>query len=477
MLHIKDLGDEHKENYKILLDKRKKNPDALSFLKLIDETDQCCFLTGKAGTGKSTLIRELIEFCKEIGEAPLVLWSTGISALNIWGQTVHSFFSLGIENVLPQEIKPYLLDKKNKKYKLKKSKIQTLVNVPFVIIDEIGMVNANTLDCVNLLMKYYLAEAAWNDELIKKPFGGKPVIFVGDVFQLPPVSTQERKYKFGGHYESERFFDSLTFKKKLEYHIIQLKKNYRQEYDSSFWDMLDAIRNETVSEHHLATLNQQVGEASADVILLSTHRGRVDDINTQKISQLPGKEYIYEWEAEWNFPESMKKADSILRLKKWAKVMMVTNDPRGKRINGTMGIVDNLWEEYVDVLLGDEVVTVTSEIRANKEISVSSKWKINEKILWTYEQFPLKLAYAITIHKSQGMTFDACTLDLSNTFTWGQAYTALSRSKTLSGITLLNKIEKKHLFFSSSIKTFTKEWLSSMPIPPKNISEYIRCFD
>ncbi|HBB03618.1 TPA: hypothetical protein DCZ39_01775 [Patescibacteria group bacterium] len=178
MLHIKDLGDEHKESYKILLDKRKNNPDALHFLKSLDETDDCCFLTGKAGTGKSTLIKDIIEFCKEIGQSPLVLGSTGISALNIGGQTVHSFFSLGIENVFPKEIRPYLLDKKNKKFKLKKSKVQTLVNVPFVIIDEIGMVNANTIDSVNLLMKYYLAEAAGDDTLIKKPFGGKPVIFV-----------------------------------------------------------------------------------------------------------------------------------------------------------------------------------------------------------------------------------------------------------------------------------------------------------
>ena len=144
------------------------------------------------------------------------------------GQTIHSFFSLGIDNVFPNEIKPYLIDKKNKKYKLKKSKIQTLINVPFVVIDEIGMVNSNTIDCINLLMKYYLAKELDDDTLIKKPFGGKPVIFVGDVFQLPPVSTQERKAKFGEHYQSERFFDSKIFQKKLTYTTIELKKNYRQ---------------------------------------------------------------------------------------------------------------------------------------------------------------------------------------------------------------------------------------------------------
>jgi hypothetical protein len=143
-------------------------------------------------------------------------------------------------------------------------------------------------------MKYHLTKELGDDSLAKKPFGGKPVIFVGDVFQLPPVSTQERKAKFGEQYASERFFDSITFKKKLSYTTIQLKKNYRQEYDTSFGDMLDGIRNETISDHHLALLNRQLGEAAPDVILLSTHRGRVDDINNKKIRELPGKEYIYE---------------------------------------------------------------------------------------------------------------------------------------------------------------------------------------
>ena len=158
MLDIKDLSEDQKDSYKELLAKWKDNPDALSFLRLLDESESSCFLTGKAGTGKSTLIKEVIDFCKEIERMPLVLGSTGISALNVGGQTVHSFFSLGIENVFPKEIKPYLADKKNKKYKLKKSKVQTLINVPFIIIDEIGMVNANTIDCIDLLMKQYLAK-------------------------------------------------------------------------------------------------------------------------------------------------------------------------------------------------------------------------------------------------------------------------------------------------------------------------------
>lgn len=477
MLNIKKTSEDNQDFYKELLNKRKDNPDAIHFLKLLDETDNCCFLTGKAGTGKSTLIKDVIDFCKEIEKSPLVLGSTGISALNIGGQTLHSFFSLWIENVFPKEIKPYLIDKKNRKYKLKKSKIQTLINVPFVIIDEIGMVNANTIDCVNLLMKYYLAKESGDDTLINKPFGGKPVIFVGDVFQLPPVSTPERKVKFWQKYQSERFFDSTTFQKKLSYTTIELKKNYRQGDDKYFWEILDAIRNETISEEHITKLNQQIGEAGIDTILLSTHRGKVDDINIKKILQLPGQEYMYQWLTDGFFPDSMKKTDTILRLKKWAKVMMVTNDVFGKWINGSMGTIQDLWEDYIDVKIGREVIMVWSESWANKEIIVSSKGKITESILWTYDQFPLKLAYAITVHKSQWMTFDACNLDLYNTFTWGQAYTALSRSKTLSGITLLNKIEKKHLFFHPSIKPFIQSIVPAASLKSKEITDYISQFE
>lgn len=477
MLHIKECSEDEQASYKEILTKREDNPEAIYFLKSLDETNDSCFLTGKAGTGKSTLVKDVIGFCKEIDKSPLILWSTGISALNIGGQTIHSFFSLGIDNVFPKEIKPYLVDKKNRKYKLKKSKIQTLLNVPFIIIDEIGMVNANTIDCIDLLMKYYLAKETGDESLSKQPFWGKQMIFVGDVFQLPPVSTQQRRQKFGEEYASERFFDSKTFQKKLIYTTIELKKNYRQGDDIVFWDILDAIRNETISEEHIIKLNGQLGKASADTIMLSTHRGKVDEINIQKISQIPGEEYLYEWRTDGFFPDSMKKTDDVLKLKKWAKVMMVTNDIFGKRINGSMGIIKDLGEDYVEVDIDGEIIAVTQETWANKEITVSGRGKITENILGTYDQFPLKLAYAITVHKSQGMTFDACNLDLHNTFTGGQAYTALSRSKTLAGITLLNKIERRHLFFHPSIKPFIQTVLSTSTTPHQSLADYLNHFE
>lgn len=445
MLNISSLSTDIQARYKTILKKRKDNSDALNFLESIEQTNNCIFLTGKAGTGKSTLIKDVIDLCRGIDQMPLVLGSTGISALNIWGQTVHSFFSLWIENVYFKDIQHYLNDKKNRQYKLKKKKIQTLMQVPFVIIDEISMLNSSTVDCINFLMQKALEN--------KEPFWGKPVIFVWDIFQLPPVCTQDRKLKFRCHYDSERFFDSFTFQD-LQYNIIELKQNYRQKDDAFFWEILDAIRSETISEQHLSILNNQLWELDSDTILLSTHRNKVDQVNNTKISELPWEEYFYQGDTEWTFPEGMKKADNILRLKVWAKVMMITNDILWQWINWSMWTIKDLKEDFIEVQIGTETFTVDQEERANKEITISSKWKIKENILWSFKQFPLKLAYSITVHKSQGMTFDACNLDLCNTFTGGQAYTALSRSKTLSGIKLLNIIERKHLFFHPAIKRF-----------------------
>lgn len=326
-------------------------------------------------------------------------------------------------------------------------------------------------------MKYYLAHETGDNSLINKPFWGKPIIFVWDVFQLSPVTKPEWIEKFTERYDSWRFFDSTTFKKKeLPYDIISLKKNYRQESDSFFWEILDAIRDETISDEHISILNKQVGEADPNVVLLSTHIYRVDDINYKKIAQLPWKEYVYEWQTEWVFPETMKKADNILRVKEWAKVMLVANDASWRWVNGSMWTIKEISEEYINVQIWSEVFPISQEVQENKETLVSSTGGITENILWTYTQFPLKLAYAITIHKSQWMTFDACNLDLCDTFTWWQAYTALSRSRTLSSIKLLSRIEKKNLFFDPPIKNFVQKIMPWKLVQGIDVSDYLQYF-
>ncbi len=459
MINDTPLGN----RYKDFENKWKDNPDAISFLNVVEKGNQCVFLTGKAGTGKSELVKDIIHIYSQEEQTPLILWSTGISALNVWWQTVHSFFSLWIENIKFQDIKHYILDNKNKKYKLKKSKIEILKKVPFIVIDEISMVSSNIIDCVNFMMKYYLAKETGNTELISKPFGWKKIIFVGDLFQLPPVRTRDRENKIWKFYTSEWFFDSIAFKN-LNYVGIELKKSYRQKNDQYFAEILDAIRYEEFTDEHIKVLNtQKTHEYDKEIVLLSTHRSKVSNINDRRLSELWWEEEIMYASSDWIFPDSMKKVEEVLKLKIGAKVMLLTNDGMEKRwVNWSVGIIKDIVlddyedEEYLEINIDGRHVYVKKHRRENKIVSISN-WKLTEKILWSYTQFPIQLAYAMTIHKSQWLTFDRCQLDLSNTFTGWQAYTALSRSRTLDWLKIFWEIKKEHIFFDKKIKTFIQD--------------------
>ena len=299
-----------------LKSKRSDNPEALEFLTLIEQGQKNIFLTGKAGSWKSTLIREVIAEAKSQGRYPVVLGSTGISALNIWGQTVHSFFALGVEQIYFKDLVYFVQDSESKKFKLNKEKIELLRQAPFVIIDEISMLSSNIIDCINVLMTFYLRAT-------KSRFWGKQMIFVGDIFQLPPVKTNDWIAKFKDIYQSERFFDSFTFKK-LKFHPIQLLKNYRQKEDKILGDILDRIRKNQTTNSDLKLLNEQKKQWISDAILLSTHRNKVDAINIQKLSQLPGQSIEFQAETWGNFSNAMKVVDDTLSLKPWAKVMLTT---------------------------------------------------------------------------------------------------------------------------------------------------------
>jgi len=486
MLNVKNLSEEFQHKYKQVLVKRKDNVDAINFLKLLDTTNDCIFLTGKAGTWKSTLMRDIISFCNDTKTPALILWSTWMAALNIWWQTVHSFFSLWIDNTYFKDIQYHLKDKSSRKFKLRKEKVKLLSQVPFIVIDEISMLNANTLDCINFMMRYYLMDENQDNSIAHKPFGWKQIIFVWDIFQLPPVNTQEWKNKFKDIYQSERFFDSLTFKN-LDYKILELQKSYRQENDKIFANILDSMRNWETTDHHLEILNNQTKKIDSESVLISTHRNKVDNINNERLKQLRWELYQFEAKTTWTFPDSMKKADDILRLKIWAKVMFLTNDKEWGRVNGSMGEIYNFWEsdkdkyqdedetinwkDYIKVMHNKRIVNVHKELWKNEEITISDSGEIKKNILWSYTQFPLKLWYAITVHKSQWLTFNSCQLDLCDTFTWWQVYTALSRSRTLDWIKLLNEISKYHIFFHPSIKNFIKEHLPSKLIKAIESSE------
>lgn len=440
------------------------NEDAKRFFSYLWNWNNTIFLTWKAWSWKSTLIQDLISFYKNENKYPVILWSTWISALNIGGQTVHSFFSLGIDDVYYKDIQYYLKDKSQKKYKLKKSKVDLLIQAPFVIIDEISMLSSNILDDIDFLMRFYLALHTKNKSLAKMPFGWKNMIFVWDVYQLPPVKTGKWIEIFNDKYDSERFFDSNVFKRLVKedlWKTVILKKNYRQWDDRKFWEILDSIRSNVVTKESIDLLNRQKihSEKFKDSILLSTHRNKVDIENKTKLDSLPWDEKIFESQIVWNFPNYLKRADDVLVLKKWAKVMMLCNDKSWFWVNWSIGEVTWFDEWIIFVNINWKVYPIWQNVWENKDISIDNDWKINENIVWYFVQYPLKLAYATTIHKSQWMTFDTCRLDISHIFTWWQAYTALSRAKTLSWISLSWNIKFQHLYFDDRIIEFVERYL------------------
>lgn len=442
----------------------KDNPDAQKFFELLQESGSTIFLTWKAWSWKSTLIQDVISFYKNQNQYPVILWSTWVSALNIGGQTVHSFYSLWIDDVYFQEIQYYIRDKDQKKYKLKKSKVELLLQAPFVIIDEISMLSSNILDDIDFLMRFHLALRTKNKELTKLPFWWKKMIFVWDVYQLPPVKTEKWTEKFKDKYDSEWFFDSNVFKKLIEkdlWRSVELKINYRQWTDCMFWEILDSIRSWTVNLNDINLLNKQniPWKFNQNSILLSTHRNKVDIENQTKLSSLPWNSKIFYSTVNGIFPDYMKRTEDELELKVWAKVMMLTNEPCGYWVNWSVWEVVWFDDEIIHVKINWNVYPIWQNVWENKIVTIDEYWKINEDIVWFFVQYPLKLAYAITIHKSQWMTFDNCRLDISNVFTWWQAYTALSRAKSLSWISLSWNIKMKDLFFDTRIKDFVNKYM------------------
>lgn len=434
------------------------NPEFKSALDLITRTRQSVFLTGKAGTGKSTFLKHLCEIVKK---KFIVLAPTGIAAINANGSTIHSFFKLPFRPMLPDDPDLSLVNGRIFEFfKYKKEHKKLIQEVELIIIDEISMVRADMVDCIDRILRVY-------SNNMRTPFGGKQLVFVGDVFQLEPVVTSDSKDILNRFYPNPYFFSAKVFSE-TRLVPIEFTKIYRQS-DKVFISILDKIRNGSVGALDLHTLNSRYNPSfnpSADemYITLATKRDNVDYINERKMAELSTPEFLSPGLIDGDFPESSLPTAKDLLLKEHAQVMFIRNDMQWPRrwVNGSLGVVSNIDEyDNVYVLLEDgREVQVDLETWRNYRYKYNeAEKKIEEEIIGTFTQLPLKAAWAITVHKSQGLTFNRVIVDFNGgVFAGGQAYVALSRCTSLEGMTLKKAIGRSDVFVRSEILEFSRQF-------------------
>lgn len=430
------------------------NKEFQDALRLITHTRQSVFLTGKAGTGKSTFLKYI---CNHTKKKFVVLAPTGIAAINAGGVTLHSFFKLPFRPMLPDDPDLSLSHGRIFEYfKYPKEKRKIIAEVDLIIIDEISMVRADIIDCVDRILRVYSGN-------MRLPFGGKQLLFVGDVFQLEPVVPSDQKEILSLFYASPFFFSARVFKD-INLVPIELQKVYRQT-DSVFINILDRIRNNAARKQDLDTLNGRYFPSfepqNEDMyITLATRRDQVDFINEKKLAELPGEEYVSVGKIEGDFPESSLPTQLNLSIKEQAQVIFIDNDYERRWVNGTIGMVSGIDENgnvYVLLESGVEHLVEPTSWRNYKYKYNEKERRIEEEIVGTFEQLPIRLAWAITVHKSQGLTFSRVVVDLTGgVFAGGQTYVALSRCTSLEGLVLKSKISSRDIFIRKEIVEFSQ---------------------
>ncbi|WP_418697365.1 AAA family ATPase [Bacteroides sp.] len=427
--------------------------------QFIENTGTHLFLTGKAGTGKTTFLRKLKT---ESPKRTVVLAPTGIAAINAGGVTIHSFFQLPFAPYVPES--SFSTDgKASYRFQYGKEKINIIRSMDLLVIDEISMVRADLLDAVDAVLRRFRDR--------NKPFGGVQLLMIGDLQQLSPVVKDVDWQMLSKYYDTPYFFSSQGLKQ-TEYCTIELKKVYRQS-DGNFLDLLNRIRENRCDGQVLEALNRRYlpnFEPSKEegYIRLVTHNYQAQRINDHEMEQLPGRSFAFRATIDGKFPEYSYPTDEVLELKCGAQVMFVKNDTSGEHryYNGMIGEVTAVSAKVIEVRSkgSDTPFVLQEEEWTNAKYVLDEETKeITEAIEGTFRQFPLKLAWAITIHKSQGLTFERAIIDASGSFAHGQTYVALSRCKTLEGVVLSAPLSARAVISDSAVDTFTVEARKSEP--------------
>jgi ATP-dependent exoDNAse (exonuclease V) alpha subunit len=415
------------------------NPQFARAVELMEHSKEHLFVTGRAGTGKSTLLQHFRETTKK---KIAVLAPTGVAALNVRGQTIHSFFGLKPNATAESIVKAAKFSKNLLMYR----------SLDAIVIDEISMVRADLLDGVDMFLRAV--------RRVKLPFGGMQMIFIGDLYQLPPVVINHERDYFKTVYKSPYFFDAHAANDPdFSMQYIELEKIYRQQ-EKDFIEVLNAVRNNSMTDEHLAKLNTRTTGIlsrgkTKDVITLTTTNAAADTLNAERLAKLPGKPMAYSASMKGKFDEKQAPTEEELKLKIGAQVMMLANDSEGRWVNGSIGTVTGLTKDFVKVLLDTGKEWLVEQHTWSMMKYNYAGGELTQEAAGSFTQYPMKLAWAVTIHKAQGKTFDSVSIDFGGgTFAPGQAYVALSRCRTFKGLSLHRPMRARDVIMDPCVIDF-----------------------